>query len=185
MLVLDRHSEKQKFQHASDVVRFLRASDPSNNLCISVAGYPETHHDAISPELDLKFLKLKMDCGSDFIITQICFDSQKIIEFIRKCRKIGISVPIIPGLYQPESYKMLKSVCDYCLLEVPKTVLMEYEAVKDDEVEFQKVAHRLTVSLVEDLMRNKEECVPGVHFYTFDKMLAVVDVIEDCKEIFQ
>lgn len=154
-------------------------------MCIGVAGYPETHPDAISPLLDLQFIKYKVDCGSDFIITQICFSSKKIIEFIKSCRRIGINVPIIPGLYQPVSFAMLKTVCDVCRIEVPRDVLLEYESVKDDDVEFRKVAHKTTVALVKDLMKNDSENIPGVHFFTFNKIQAVIDIIDECKSFFQ
>lgn len=175
--------DNQRFPHASDVIEYLRSQSSSRELCIGAAGYPETHPDAESPEADLQFLQYKINCGSDFIITQICFDASVVKDFIKKCRSVGITVPIIPGIYLPDTYRMLQNVCKICHIDIPENVMMIYEEVKHDEVKFRKVAHEMTVELVNDLLSVDD--IAGVHFFSFNKIQPIADVIENCESHFQ
>lgn len=85
------------FKNAADLVRYIRKSY-GDHFCICVAGYPETHLEAENPEKDLEYLKQKIEAGSDLIITQLFYDTQKFFDFVQRCRNIGITVPIIPGI---------------------------------------------------------------------------------------
>jgi len=76
------------FAHAVDLVKFIR-KNYGDYFGITVAGYPETHVSAASPEEDLKYLKEKVDAGADFIITQLFYDVNMFFEFVKRCRKIG------------------------------------------------------------------------------------------------
>jgi len=77
-------------------VRFIR-EEYRNYFTIVVAGYPVPHPEADSPEHDLDCLKAKVDAGADAIITQLFFEVDQFVDFVARCRRIGITVPIIPG----------------------------------------------------------------------------------------
>ena len=84
----------ESFAHASDLVAFLR---PKYNFCIGVAAYPEVHVEAESKIKDLEYLKLKVDNGAEYIITNYCYDNKYYFDFVESCRNIGIEVPIYLG----------------------------------------------------------------------------------------
>ena len=98
--------------NASDLVAFIRESHPGMGL--GVAGYPETHPEAESPEADLSYLKLKLDRGGDFIVTQLFFDNSSYFDFVRQVRALGIDKPIIPGILPVVSLKVVKRIISLC-----------------------------------------------------------------------
>lgn len=91
------------FKNAADLVRYIW-KNYGDHFCICVAGYPETHLDAESSEMDLEYLKQKIEAGSDLIITQLFYDTKIFLDFVQKCWNIGITVPIIPGIMPIQNY---------------------------------------------------------------------------------
>ncbi|OQX50500.1 MAG: hypothetical protein B5M53_12410 [Candidatus Cloacimonas sp. 4484_209] len=101
-----------EFKHASDLISFLRKYYPQ--FGIAVASYPEGHPESLSLEEDLKFLKLKLDRGADFAITQLFFDNNIYWKFLEKARNIGIDKPIIPGILPVTNLKTLERILSQC-----------------------------------------------------------------------
>ena len=95
--------------HANELVQLIRKVHPE--CTIGVAGYPETHSEAPSAEIDLIHLKRKVDNGADFITTQLFFDNAVYFDFVKRARQAGITVPIIPGLMCANSLKQAKRFC--------------------------------------------------------------------------
>lgn len=128
------------------------------------------HPESTSSESDIKYLKEKVEAGADFIITQPCFSSSTIIEFIEKCRKVGITVPIVPGIYVPSTYYALLFMCNLCKISVPTEQFVLYKMLKDDPKAFQDYAVEKAVQLLNDLFSNdeKDATVTGIHFFTLN-----------------
>jgi methylenetetrahydrofolate reductase (NADPH) len=99
------------FSHASELMEFLR---PIYDFCMGVAGYPEGHIEAESQEKDLEYLTLKVDNGAEYIITNYCYDNNYYYNFVKRYRKAGIEVPILPGVMPVYSVKMMESLAKLC-----------------------------------------------------------------------
>lgn len=142
----------------------LENASPTN-FCIGVAGYPEKHFSAPNLKIDLKYLKNKIDLGAEYIVTQMFFDNQKFFEFVAKCRDIGITVPIIPGI-KPITTKTQTNVLPTIFhIDLPEELADEIEKCKDNAA-VKQVGIEWTVKQSKELMQHG---VPLVHFYSMGK----------------
>lgn len=153
-------------QHAIDLVKLIKTK--SRSTSIAVGGYPELHPESLSKQSDMNYLKEKVEAGTDFVITQTCFSSTQILQFIANCRDVGITVPIVPGIYIPSSYKALIAMCRVCKVKVPEEDFRVYKLLRNDPKEFQDYAVEITTKLLHGLFSYDEDPVGGVHFFTLN-----------------
>jgi len=144
-------------------------------FCIGVAGYPEKHFEAPNMQTDLNFLKAKVDAGADYIITQMFFDNEKYYSFVRACRDIGITVPIIPGLKPVYSKKQLTILPKTFHIDLPADLSNEILKCKTDE-EVEKIGEEWLLVQSKDLKKNG---VPVLHYYTLGKPHVIVNVVKN------
>jgi len=104
----DFNENEQEFKHAVDLVRLMRR-EYGDFFSISVAGYPYGHPDSEDKHMDLMNLKEKVDAGADFIVSQLFFEASDFIEWVKRCREIGITCPILPGVLPIQGYKSLQN----------------------------------------------------------------------------
>ncbi|EZA62342.1 Methylenetetrahydrofolate reductase [Ooceraea biroi] len=169
----DSLSEDGDFKHAADLVAFIREQF-GGTFCICVAGYPQMHPESPSRELDLLYLKAKVDAGADFIITQICFESQAIIDFVNDCRKIGIRVPIVLGIFVPMSYECLERMASICKLDVPVKIKDDLSRVRDNDEAVTKFAVDLAMQIMTDVIRSG--VTRGFHLFTLNRLPLVAEI---------
>lgn len=168
---------------AIDLVRALRRlADPQ--MTIAVAGYPQTHPDATSGPDDLQHLKEKIDAGADFIITQFCFSFEIIAEFIIACRAIGITSPILVGVFVPTSYPQLKRLLEICRVTIPGDQQQQYAALADDPIRFKEFAFANAYRFIEQLFNWDYEQIIGIHIYTFNQFQTVNQIVERFRQSF-
>jgi methylenetetrahydrofolate reductase (NADPH) len=142
----------------------LLNSTPTN-FCIGVAGYPEKHFAAPNLKTDLKYLKNKVDLGAEFIVTQMFFDNSKYFEFVKQCREIGITVPIIPGI-KPITTKAQTSILPTIFyIDLPEELSDAVDKCKDNAA-VKQVGIEWTVKQSKELMKAG---VPSLHFYSMGK----------------
>ena len=135
------------------------------NFCIGVAGYPEKHMEAPSLDSDIHFLKQKIKNGADYIITQMFFDNQKFFDFVDKCRKAGIEVPIIPGLKPIATKKQLNLIPHRFSLELPDSLIMEVVRAKDNDA-VKQIGIEWCIAQSKELLAAG---VPVLHYYSMGK----------------
>ncbi len=152
------------FRYASELTAFIREQE--FDFCLGGAAYPEGHVETASRDADLKHLKLKVDAGLDFLVTQLFFDNAFYFDFVERARRNGINVPIVPGIMPITSYEQLGRFIRLCGATVPMRLQLQLEKVKDDPQAVMQlgVAHA-TLQCMELLQRG----VPGIHFYTLNK----------------
>ncbi len=152
------------FEYASQLVEFIQQQ--SAGFCVGGAGYPEGHMETASREADLKHLKEKVDQGCDFIVTQLFFDNAFFFDFVERARRIGINVPIVPGIMPITNFAQVQRFVRICGATVPMRLQLEFEKIKDQpEAVMQLGVAHATVQCLELLSRG----VPGIHFYTLNK----------------
>lgn len=166
--------DSEDFQHASDLVAFIRQEFPS--LGVAVAGYPECHPDAVSPEADLDFLCRKVALGGEVVVTQLFFDNDCYFAFVDKVRAAGIDAPVIPGVLPVLSLASIKRLVGLCGASLPPAFLAELEAAdaSGGAAAVAKVGIAHATKQAKDLIARG---APGVHLYTLNKAEAVLSII--------
>ena len=150
--------------YASELVELIRDGD--YGFCLGSAAYPEGHVECPSRETDLLNLKKKVDAGLDFVITQLFFDNAFYFDFVERARRVGINVPIVPGIMPITSYEQLNRFIRLCGATVPMRLALQLEKLKDDpDAVIQLGVAHATVQCMELLQRG----VPGIHFYTLNR----------------
>jgi len=134
----------------------------ATNFCIGVAGYPEKHFEAPNLKTDLKYLKKKVDLGAEFVVTQMFFDTQKYIDFVKLCRENGINVPIIPGLKALTSAKQLITLPKIFHIDIPEALAEAVQKCKNDQ-EVKQVGEEWLIQQSKDLIKAG---APVLHYYT-------------------
>ncbi|XP_026667068.1 uncharacterized protein LOC108622149 isoform X2 [Ceratina calcarata] len=162
----DSPNTNEEFPHAVDLVRFIR-SQFGETFCICVAGYPEMHPESSSKEMDLFYLKEKVDAGADFIITQFFFEAHVFINFVNDCRKIGISVLIIPGIFPIFSYSCLEKLTQHCNVKVPQIILNALHSIEDNEDQVRDYGLELSIGIIKTIVASRT--TRGFHFFTLNK----------------
>lgn len=144
-------------------------------FCIGVAGYPEKHFEAPNLESDMRYLKMKVDAGADYITTQMFFDNNKYFEFVKNCRKAGIEVPIIPGLKPITTKKQLSVLPRTFHVDIPTDLSNEIMKCKtDSDVEIVG-----TEWLLQQSRELKKAGAPVLHYYTLGKPHVVANVVKE------
>ncbi len=145
------------------------------NFCMGVAGYPEKHFEAPNLEIDLQYLKAKVEAGAEYIMTQMFFDNQKFFDFVEACRSIGITVPIIPGLKPITNKKQLSVLPRIFHIDIPTALSEAMQSCKTD-ADCEKVG---TEWLIEQSKELKKFGVPVLHYYTLGKPKVIENVVRE------
>ncbi|WP_322011012.1 methylenetetrahydrofolate reductase [NAD(P)H] [Paraburkholderia sp. J12] len=166
--------EMGELRYASDLVAFIRA-ETGDAFHIEVAAYPEYHPQARSPRHDLEAFAQKVKAGANSAITQYFFNADAYFRFVEDARKLGVDIPIVPGIMPITNYSQLMRFSEMCGAEVPRWVAKRLESYGDDRESIRAFG----LDVVTDLCRRLVEAgVPGLHFYTLNNAVATRAVCE-------
>jgi methylenetetrahydrofolate reductase (NADPH) len=158
--------------HANELVALIRQEFPQ--LGVAVAGYPETHREAPSPDVDLTNLKRKVKAGADIVLTQLFYDNADFLDFRRRYHQAGIRVPLIPGILPVTNLHQIQRIVSLCGAAIPKAFLAALEAASEDTAAQLRVGVEHAIRQCQGLI---EAGVPGLHFYVLNKSEAPVRIL--------
>lgn len=137
------------------------------SFSIGVAGFPEGHIDCPDKETDSKYLKIKIDAGAEFVITQLFFDNKDYFEYLERTKAVGVNVPIFPGIIPITNYQTLLRFCDICGATISPRVHDIFKPLENDAEATYKAGIEFTVRQCNDLLAGG---APGLHFYSLNKI---------------
>lgn len=161
------------FRYAAELVRFIREHS-GDYFHVEVAAYPETHPQAEDALADLKHFKAKVDAGANGAITQYFFNPDAYFRFVEDVRKLGVDVPIVPGIMPISNFTQLKRFSDGCGAEIPRWIAKRMQAHGDDAESVRELGAEVVAQLCRRLI---EGGAPGLHFYTLNRAKATEAVL--------
>lgn len=161
-----------EFHYASDLVAFIRL-ETGDAFHIEVAAYPEIHPQAKSAESDLNAFAAKVKAGANSAITQYFFNSDAYFRFVDDAYKLGVDVPVVPGIMPITSSTQLMRFSDACGAEIPRWIRLRLQGFGDDTASIKSFGLDVTTDLC-DQLRNGG--VPGIHFYSMNQSGPVLEI---------
>ena len=154
-----------EFQYANELVSFIRAQT-GDHFHIEVAAYPECHPQAKSARDDILNFKRKISAGANSAITQYFYNADSYFYFIDECHRLGITIPIVPGIMPIVKFAQLARFSDACGAEIPRWMRRKMEGYGDDSAAIQAFGLDVVTRLCERLLAGG---APGLHFYTLNQ----------------
>jgi methylenetetrahydrofolate reductase (NADPH) len=171
--LLSADSPQGDFRYARELVAFIKAH---YDFGIGVAGYPEGHIECPNRGKDLEHLKRKVEAGGEFIITQLFFDNRYFYDFVERARRIGIHVPIIPGILPILNMAQVKRFSALCGATLPPDLLQALNRLGENEADVQKLGVEYATWQCYDLLK---QGVQGLHFYCLNRSASVRAIFQN------
>lgn len=162
----------ESMPNASDLIAFIKKR---YNFTLGCAGYPEGHIEAESLDKDIDYLKLKVDNGAEYIVTQYFYDNTFFFDFVEKCREKGIDVPIIPGIMPVYTIKMTQMLSKVCGSSITAPLQAKIDAVDPDD---KQAVLNLGIDVATEQCRDLiKKGVSSLHFYTMNRSKTTTEII--------
>jgi methylenetetrahydrofolate reductase (NADPH) len=154
-----------EFHYANELVSFIR-KEHGNAFKIEVAAYPEMHPQAGKPSEDFENFRRKVEAGADAALTQLFYNADAYFDFVERCEKAGIKIPIVPGIMPITSYANMLRFCSGCGADLPRWVRLRLEELQEDKPALLEFGLAVVARLCTTLLRGG---APGLHFYTINQ----------------
>ena len=174
---LGEHAVLGDFKYASELVAYIKAN---YDFKVFGACYPEKHIEAYSMVEDLKYLKHKVECGTDELISQLFFDNNAFYDFMDKVRGIGIDVPVVAGIMPITSAKQIERMVSMCGASIPKEVQQFVKAYGHNSMALKEAGIAYATNQIIDLLANG---VDGIHLYTMNQPEVAKRIVENIRGI--
>jgi methylenetetrahydrofolate reductase (NADPH) len=156
----------QGFRHASELVAFVRGQPRRWDFCLGAAAYPEGHPETRDLAQDLRHLRIKVDAGTDFLVTQLFFENRAYDRFVERAQAAGITVPVIPGIMPFTNVEQVERFTAMCGASIPPRLHAAMEVRRTDPDSARELGVAYASLQCQDLLRRG---APGIHFYTLNR----------------
>jgi methylenetetrahydrofolate reductase (NADPH) len=168
----EQGSTHSDLANANDLVEFIREKT-NDHFHIEVAAYPEYHPESTSPDDDFKYFLNKVQAGANSAITQYFYNIDAYSQFMEKCHKAKLDVPVVPGIMPITNYANLTRFSDNCGAEIPRWIRKQLAAYENDPESLRAFGTDVVVNLCNTLI---ETGAPGLHFYTLNQADATLNI---------
>jgi len=151
---------------ASELVRFIRETE-GDAFHLEVAAYPEMHPQASNPDVDFDHFRRKVEAGADAAITQYFFTADAYFDFVERCERAQLKLPVIPGIMPIVNHAQLTRFSAACGADIPRWIRLRLEQLQDDKAALQDFGLEVVTRLCETLLKAG---APGLHFYTLNQV---------------
>ena len=158
-------SDPGEFRFANELVAFIRAQT-GDYFHIEVAAYPEKHPQSVSMQDELLHFARKVEAGANAAITQFFFNADAWTRFVEDCERLGVTIPIMPGIMPITNYKQLARFSAGCGAEIPRWIATRLQGYGDDLDSIRAFGLEVSLQLCEQLL---DAGAPGLHFYTMNR----------------
>ncbi|MFO7839645.1 MAG: methylenetetrahydrofolate reductase [Desulfosalsimonadaceae bacterium] len=167
----------ESFSYACDLIAFIK---DRYDFTLGCAGYPEGHIEAESLEKDIEALKKKQDAGAEYVVAQFCYDNQFFYDYEQKCRKAGVSIPLIPGIMPVYTVKLINILSRVCGAKITPELQQKLDELSGaDKETVLQTGIDFAVKQCRDLLQNN---VAGLHFYTMNRSKSTCAIIDRLRE---
>lgn len=163
------------FGFANELISFIKSKF---FFCVGAACYPEGHIECKDLSQDLDNLKRKVDCGVDFLITQLFFDNKHYFDFMDRVQREGIRIPIVPGIMPILNLKQCRRFTRMCGASLSGSLLAKFEGIQDDLDQVREIGINHAIEQCRDLLQSG---APGIHFYTLNRSKATLAILENLR----
>ena len=161
-----------EFRHACDLVEFVR-DETGDHFFLDVAAYPETHPRARSPEHDLHAFAMKVKSGANSAITQYFYNPDAYFRFVDDARRMGVNVPVLPGIMPITNASQLMRFSDMCGAEIPRWIRLRLQAYRDDIASIRAFGLDVVTAMCDKLRAGG---APALHFYTMNQSAPALEI---------
>jgi len=170
---------KDNFSYAYELCAFIKETF-RDAFAIGVAGFPESHIACPDKAQDALYLKMKIEAGGQFIMTQLFFDNHDYFDYVRRLRALGVSCPVLPGILPITDYQGTINFCQKCGTKIPDSVHRLFASTAQDKDVTIKKGIDFCTAQCRDLLKNG---APGIHFYPLNKIHPLDTIVSNLKDI--
>lgn len=163
------------FRYSQDLVDFVKSS---SDFCIAGAAYPEGHPQCTDMCRSVEHLKMKVDSGVDFLVTQLFFDNDNFYRFIESIRKAGINVPVSAGIMPILNAKQIIKITSLCGAVLPNYILKKMEKFENDPQAVEELGIEFATNQIQNLLDNG---VDGIHLYSMNKAESTLKILNNIR----